>query len=88
MNAKHSEPESVSTYRQYLPTILQNDVLIGKFLLAFENILSGLEETPSQEQIITANTQNVTGLEEIVDNIHLYFNPQQTPEEFLPWLAG
>ncbi|MBD2449048.1 phage tail protein [Nostoc sp. FACHB-152] len=88
MNAKQSESESVSTYQQYLPAILQKDAFISKFLLAFENILSGVEATPSQKQIITANTQNVTGLEEIVDNIHLYFNPQQTPEEFLPWLAG
>ncbi|MFK0735066.1 MAG: phage tail protein I [Gloeotrichia echinulata HAB0833] len=23
-----------------------------------------------------------------MDDIHLYFNPQDTPEEFLPWLAG
>ncbi|XZF66229.1 MAG: phage tail protein [Gloeotrichia echinulata DVL01] len=24
----------------------------------------------------------------MIDDIHLYFNPQDTPEEFLPWLAG
>ncbi len=88
MNAKKSEPESISTYQQYLPIILQKDAIIGRFLLAFENILSGLNETPEREQIITANTKNLQGLEEIIDNIHLYFNPQETPEEFLPWLAG
>lgn len=86
MNAKKSE--SVSTYQQYLPAILQKDVFIGKFLLAFEKILSGLSESPSKEQIIIAETQKLPGLEEILDNIHLYFNPQDTPEEFLPWLAG
>ncbi|MDJ0632609.1 MAG: phage tail protein I [Xenococcaceae cyanobacterium MO_188.B29] len=86
MNAKKSE--SVSTYQQYLPAILQEDVFIGQFLLAFEKILSGLNETPSQEKIITAETKNSPGLEEIIDNIDVYFNPQQTPEEFLPWLAG
>ena len=86
MNALKSE--SVSTYQQYLPAILQEDVFLGQFLLAFEKILSGLNETPSQEQIITATTENPPGLEEIIDKIHLYFNPQQTPEEFLPWLAG
>ncbi len=86
MNAKKSE--SVSTYQQYLPAILQEDVFLGQFLLAFEKILSVLNETPSQEQIITATTENPPGLEEIIDKIHLYFNPQQTPEEFLPWLAG
>ncbi|HEY9694191.1 MAG TPA: phage tail protein [Oculatellaceae cyanobacterium] len=86
MNAKKSE--LISSYQQYLPTILQNDVFLGQFLLAFEKILSGLSETPSKEQIITADTQNLPGLEEIIDNIHVYFNPQETPEKFLPWLAG
>jgi phage tail-like protein len=86
MNAKNSE--SVSTYHQYLPAILQQDIFLGQFLLAFEKILSGLDESPSKEQIITAKSQDIPGLEEIIDNIHLYFNPQRTPEEFLPWLAG
>ena len=88
MNSKKSKFESVSTYQQYLPALLQEDVFVGQFLLAFEKILSGLDETPSKEQIITAKTQNPPGLEEIIDNIHLYFNPKETPEEFLPWLAG
>ncbi|MDJ0903391.1 MAG: phage tail protein [Xenococcus sp. MO_188.B8] len=97
MNTKKSE--SVSAYQQYLPAILQEDIFLGKFLLAFEKILSGKSTTSSQEQIITGDTQNPPGLEEIIDNIHLYFNPyippeertdkrQKTPEEFLPWLAG
>jgi phage tail-like protein len=103
MDAKKSE--FVSTYQQYLPPILQEEVFLGQFLLAFEKILSGLNETPRQEQIITAKTENIQGLadimpiitakaekspglEEVIDNIHLYFNPQQTPEDFLPWLAG
>lgn len=77
-----------SSYQQYLPAILQEDVFISQFLLAFERILSGLDNTPSKEQIITAKTQNFPGLEEIIANIHLYFDPQETPEEFLPWLAG
>ncbi|MGK7893639.1 MAG: phage tail protein [Xenococcus sp. (in: cyanobacteria)] len=88
MNPIPYKSESVSTYQQYLPAILQEDVFVGQFLLAFENILSGLNQTPSQEKIITAKTENPPGLEEIIDKIHLYFNPQQTPEEFLPWLAG
>lgn len=86
MNEKKSE--LISSYQQYLPTILQADPMIGQFLQAFEKILSGLSETPSKEQIIRDDTQNLPGLEEIIDNIHTYFNPQETPEEFLPWLAG
>ncbi|NES74171.1 MAG: phage tail protein, partial [Okeania sp. SIO2D1] len=81
-----------SNYQQYLPAILQEDVFLGRFLLAFEKIISGLDETPNQAQnqaqIITGKSQNVPELEEIIDLIHLYFNPQETPEEFLPWLAG
>ena len=85
MNGKQSK--SVSSYQQYLPAVLQEDDFIGQFLLAFEKILSGRSETSSKEQIITNDTHNPPGLEEIIENIHLYFNPQQTPEEFLPWLA-
>ena len=83
-----NEKKLSSTYQQYLPAILQEDAFLGRFLLAFEKILSGFEQTPSQEQIITGNSQKVPGLEEVLDRIHLYFNPQETPEEFLPWLAG
>ena len=86
MNQNKSEP--VSTYQQYLPIILQEDIFIGRFLLAFENILTGLNVTSTQEQIITGNSQNPAGLEQIIDNIDVYFNPQETPEDFLPWLAG
>jgi len=80
--------KSVSTYQQYLPAILQEDTVIGQFLLLFETILSGEDTVSSKAQIITEDTQEPPGLEEIIDNIHLYFNPQQTPDEFLPWLAG
>ena len=90
-----NKSESVSTYQQYLPAILQEDKFLGQFLLAFEKILSGENATSIQAQIIPGNEQNPPGLEEIIDNIHLYFNPYdseqkiyQTPEEFLPWLAG
>lgn len=83
-----NEKKLSSTYQQYLPAILQEDAFLGPFLLAFEKILSGFEQTPSQEQIITGYSQKAPGLEEVLDRIHLYFNPQETPEEFLPWLAG
>lgn len=83
-----NQSKSASTYQQYLPAILQEDDFIGQFLLAFEKILSGNYITSNQAQIIRKNIQNPPGLEEIIDNIHLYFNPQETPEEFLPWLAS
>ena len=83
-----NQSKLVSSYQQDLPIVLQEDDFLGQFLLAFEKILSGKIKTYSKEQIITKETQNLPGLEEIIDNIHLYFNPQQTPEEFLPWLAN
>ena len=88
MSKNQSKP--VSSYQQYLPVVLQEYDFLGQFLLAFEKILSGQSETYSKdkiEKIITKETHNPPGLEEIIDNIHHYFNPQQTPKEFLPWLA-
>ncbi|NER93774.1 MAG: phage tail protein I [Symploca sp. SIO1B1] len=84
--------QRVSSYGQYLPAYLQNDLILGKFLLAFEQILSGgesnLENSPP---IIEPATDEPPGYEEILEQIDTYFIPkgeQQTPEEFLPWLAS
>lgn len=86
MNAKKSE--LVSNYLQYLPANLQEQEFVGQFLLAFEKILSGLADLPSDDKIITGDSVNPPGLEEIIDRLYLYFNPQETPETFLSWLAG
>lgn len=93
-----------SSYQQYLPANLQEDAVINGFLLAFEHILSGVKEAASSSQLTandnpsfltnaltdqsTDQSTNLEGLEEIINSIHLYFNPRQTPEDFLPWLAG
>lgn len=91
----------VSSYMEYLPAIFRQDAdsdgvnLLGRFLLAFEQILTGLGD-PSQP-----------GMEELLDGIvgadgtqilagsQRYFEPgpgtpdnQRTPSEFLDWLAG
>jgi phage tail-like protein len=78
----------VSSYQQYLPAIMQEDPFMGRFLLAFEKILSGVKDLPSDEKIIQGNSENVPGLEEIINRVETYFDPQETPEQFLPWLAG
>lgn len=84
------EKQSVSTYLDYLPAYLQTDPFLGRFLLAFERILTGFPEEDSQfyPQIIDGTTPRTWGLETIIANLHTYFDPQQTPSEFLPWLAG
>jgi phage tail-like protein len=78
----------VSSYQQYLPAIMQEDPFMGRFLLAFEKILSGAKDLHSDEKIIKGNRENVPGLEEIISRVETYFDPQETPEQFLPWLAG
>ena len=87
-------PERTSSYLNYLPAVFQqvgegqSAFFIGRLLLAFERVLSGLGD-PAQP-----------GLEETIDRIHTYFDPgptqpgrpviekERAPAEFLPWLAS
>jgi phage tail-like protein len=103
------------TYLQYLPATfavqrlaspnvtggeqLQPDPFLGRFLLAFERILSGLPQVPPQ-----AADGGVAGLppgiEQVIASLAKYFLPLPStfvnpddpaffaPAEFLPWLAG
>jgi phage tail-like protein len=74
-----------SSYLNYLPALFQDDDFLGKFLLAFEQILSS--NVPSD--------QGQPSLETYIDQAHTYFQPYSakndtpvTPDEFLPWLAS
>jgi phage tail-like protein len=58
----------VSSYLDYLPAIFRQDAFLGRFLLAFEEILGGLEQR--------------------LDTINHYFDPETAPVEFLEWLSG
>jgi phage tail-like protein len=71
---------SPSQLLDYLPAIYQSDPFIGQFLLAFERVLLG---RPSDEINLTP-----PGLEERIANIANLFDPKNTPDEFLYWLAG
>jgi phage tail-like protein len=68
-----------SGYLQYLPSIFSEHPFLGRFLLAFEQVLSGSTEAKGEPQ---------EGLEEIITGIATLFDPKETREEFLPWLAG
>ncbi len=70
---------SPSNLLEYLPEIYQGEPFLGQFLLAFEKILLGRVDGIDFSE---------KGLEEKIANIHTYFDPQQTPEDFLPWLAS
>lgn len=85
------ETQQLSSYLEYLPAYLQSDPFLGRFLLSFEQGLSGissLEPVPFRPQILTSGTESPVGLETIISQIHTYLDPQQTPADFLPWLAG
>jgi|SRR5215475_9515788 len=73
------DTKAVSSYLQNLPAIFSEDPFLGRFLLAFEQILTGLRETGAEQQL---------GLEEIIASISTLFDPRETRGEFLPWLAS
>jgi phage tail-like protein len=65
---------------QYLPAIFSEDPFLGQFLLAFEKILVGREDSPAPDL-------NPKGLEQVIDGLATYYDPMHTPAEFLPWLS-
>jgi len=76
---------------QYLPAIYQDSGTpeqanyLPVFLDAFEKILFGTEERGSPH----AEQKNIVeSLSEKIARLHKLFDPQVTPEEFLPWLAS
>lgn len=80
----------MSRYLTHLPAIFRRDPFIGRFLLAFERILSGLRPPEPDDPI-----PGQRGLEAEIERIPTYFDPapdttslDRTPAEFLPWLAG
>lgn len=73
-----------STYTKYLPTVYQKngneadeDYFLGRFLRAYEDILSDVAEQ-----------DDFKGIHQLLDNFHLYFDPELVPSQFLPWLAS
>jgi phage tail-like protein len=63
-----------SGYLAHLPRAYGSDPFLGRFLLAFEALLTGLPERP--------------GLQQAIDGVADLLDPATTGEEFLPWLAG
>ncbi|MBW4643006.1 MAG: hypothetical protein KME23_08440 [Goleter apudmare HA4340-LM2] len=77
-----------SNFLEYLPEIYETDPFAGQFLLAFEKILLGVKN----DDIPLPELQNKKfprqSLEEIIAGLATYFEPQQTPSEFISWLAS
>lgn len=75
-----------TSYVQYLPRVFQQKsgesdekFFLGRFLKAFEAMLSGKTGVTGNESV---------GIEALLDNLHQYFDPGLAPSQFLPWLAG
>ncbi|MGI0484840.1 phage tail protein [Pantanalinema rosaneae CENA516] len=78
MNAPSPDDE-LSSLLNYLPAIYQTEDpgnFLGKFLLVFEDVLLGRQDT------------SPPGLEQTIASIFTLLDPESTREEFLPWLAG
>jgi len=86
------DPQTTSSYLKDLPAIFSEDPFLGHFLLAFEQVLTGLPDVPGHEPV------PALGLEEIIARMSTLFDPKASwdailPEEerqteFLQWLAG
>jgi phage tail-like protein len=80
----------------YLPAIYQETDLPGQveflkqFLRAFEKVMLGLKDElrpyPNDED--QESYDDIKGLGEEVARLHLFFDPWETSEDFLPWLAS
>ncbi|NEO47028.1 MAG: hypothetical protein F6K55_24065 [Moorea sp. SIO4A3] len=95
------DERQVSSLLNEIPAIFQGGEpgqpnSLGRFLLAFEHILLGLgeESDPGLEEILGGIVDPISGQTKLV-GIERYFEPgatleeyEQTPKEFLPWLAG
>ncbi|MDX2240711.1 MAG: phage tail protein [Leptolyngbyaceae cyanobacterium bins.302] len=78
---------SPSRLLDYLPVIYQDDPFVGQFLLAFEKLLLGFKDDISIPTLENVHFSDA-GLEDTIANVASYFDPLQTPDDFLPWLAS
>jgi phage tail-like protein len=76
---------AVSRYLAHLPGVFQDDPFLGRFMLAFERVLTGVGDLAGAE--LANPPAAAAGIEEILNKIHTYFDPGVAPAEFLPWLA-
>lgn len=77
--------DQLSQYLTYLPALFQEEAFLGRFLLAFEGVLTGL---PATLQPLEPNQAPVAGFEAIITELSAYLDPMRAPEEFLPWLGS
>lgn len=78
---------SESRYLRFVPQAYRRDgegvqpEFIGRLLKAFERVLDG----PIAGE---TDPTNIRGVQELIDQAPLFFDPERTPPEFLDWLAS
>lgn len=72
--------ERTSSYLDLLPEVFSEDPFLGRYLLAFEHVLTGLPPEVTRDP--------PQGLEMTIASIASFFDPRLAPAEFIPWLAG
>lgn len=78
----------ISSYLDHLPAVLRQGDFLQRFLLAFEAILSGVDlRALDPEGRLSDEEKQLAGLDQLFDRINTFFDPDQAPEDFLPWLA-
>lgn len=102
MGIGEERPGQASRYLEYLPSVYQQDAqvglpnFLGRFLLAFEQVLTGLGEVdePGLEEILDGIVDPVSSAFRLA-GVHRYFDPgpylpeqERAPAEFLEWLSG
>jgi len=81
------DDDHVSSYLRHLPAVLREGPFLGRFLLAFEAVLTGIDPEVVPKGAELDPYRKLVGLERLLDGIHHFFDPMQTEPEFLPWLA-
>jgi phage tail-like protein len=83
-----TRPGQASGYLDHLPALFREPLpngadpaFLGRFLLAFEHVLTGLGDPADDPEALL-------GLDERVTRVPEYLDPRSTPTEFVDWLAG
>ena len=91
---------TTSSYLRYLPPVLwaarqlddkqspTTDFVLGTFLLAFEKVLTGLDDDIVVRHGTGVDAHTHDSLATTIAQIPQLFDPWRTPPQFLPWLAS
>ncbi len=96
MTTTDALPGRISRYLEYLPAIYSEQteagetLYLGRFLLAFEHVLSGVGDPgqPGLEEVLDGIPGQLAGQERFFEPGPSLPDAQRAPSEFLEWLSG